>query len=434
MGVLRVERERVGPGVVAVGVQHELAAGVGGRGQGAGGDDVVQHVHVRVVLVRERVQRVHPGLYPLANLLVERAAQRVALEARHGHDARFVVVAQRGRILRQVGAAAHAQRVVLNVAVLKQQLLVVGAAAGGVVFPLIGGQKRGDGDGVEGRGAGPVGLQAVLVILLAVLQVEEAVSTFLAVVAAVGGLGRPGFAPPGGDEDDAVGPARPVDGRRGRILQHFHRRQVIGVQVVEAAVVGHPVHHQQRVVGARKGAVTADADNGGLARRGAVARHRDARRPALQGLGHVGHRHVVQRLLVHRRDGARYLAFLLHAVAHHLNLVQGLGFGGQPGVKLRRAAHRHFLLLVANRADDQSILAFGHGQGVHPRRVGGGAYRGAFHDDRDARQRLAGVRSDGARHRAAGLGPGFGRQQAAHQEGHGSEELCPPPYRPRRRV
>ena len=215
VGVGRVQRERVRAGVIAVRIQYKLTIRAIGRGQGAGGDNLVQHVHVRVLFVGERIQRIRPNFHPAPDFLVEGAAQRIALKALHRHNTRLVVVAQRGRILRVVTAAAHSQRVVLDVPFLQQLALVVGGIASVVVGALIRGQERGRGGVVHpgGRG-GPVGFELVVVVLLTVLNVKLAVGLLHAVVAAVCGFGRTAFAPTSGDEDNAVGPTSTINGRR----------------------------------------------------------------------------------------------------------------------------------------------------------------------------------------------------------------------------
>ena len=65
----------------------------------------------------------------------------------------------------------------------------------------------------------------------------------------------------GSHQDHTVGGTGAIDGCGGRILQDFHRLDVIGVQVVDATVDRHSVHDEERV-GIVNGADTTNFDLG----------------------------------------------------------------------------------------------------------------------------------------------------------------------------
>ena len=90
----------------------------------------------------------------------------------------------------------------------------------------------------------------------------------------------------GGNEDDAVGSPRTVNRARCSVLQYLDRLDVVGVEVVDAAVDWHTVHDVEGV-GIVDGAHATDADLRALARLTGSGSGGNARGHTFQGVVHA---------------------------------------------------------------------------------------------------------------------------------------------------
>ena len=164
----------------------------------------------------------------------------------------------------------------------------------------------------------------------------------------------------GGDEHDAVGTARTVDGRREGVFQNVDRLDLRRGNVADALHREAIDDVERRSVG-RERARTADADadlsvgvalRGGDLHAGHASRHR---------LGHRGHGHLLERLGVDRGDRSDHVAALHGGIAHDHHIVHGRRFVFERHVDLRLAADGDALRLHADIGDHQRLLrSVGH--------------------------------------------------------------------------
>ena len=123
------------------------------------------------------------------------------------------------------------------------------------------------------------------------------------------------FARLGRDEHDAGSRAVTVDGRRRGVLQHRHRFDVLGVDLVDVAL--DTVDQHQRLVVVGDGRHAADADRTlVLARLSRVLDHVDTRDCSLQGHRGLGDGAVFEVLDRHVLCRSQQIDFLLRAVTH----------------------------------------------------------------------------------------------------------------------
>ena len=178
----------------------------------------------------------------------------------------------------------------------------------------------------------------------------------------------------GGDQHDAVPGFGAVDGGRCGVLEHFHRRDVVGVDAADVAQT-HAVDHIERV-GRNVRRETAHTHRRRCTRGRRALNDLHAGCLALQGGLCVGNRAVLHVFGFHLRNGARHRALFLHAVAYHHHVVQFRALLGKHNVVLAGRGG-HFLAYIAYEreyegsafAHRQRIAAFGIGRGSVGRTV-----------------------------------------------------------------
>ena len=159
----------------------------------------------------------------------------------------------------------------------------------------------------------------------------------------------------GGDQHDAVGAARTVDGRRKGVFQNVDRLDFRRGDVADA-LHGESVDDIERRAVRRERTRTAhaDADFGvGISLRGRdlhtghAARHR---------LGDRGHGHLLERLGIHRGDRTHDIAAFHGGVTHDHHVVHRRRLVFEPDVDLRFAADGDALRLHTDIGDHQRLL------------------------------------------------------------------------------
>ena len=200
----------------------------------------------------------------------------------------------------------------------------------------------------------------------------------------------------GGDQQDAVGGARTVNGSRTGILQHRDVLDVRGIELVEAGVVRHQtVDDDQRFVVVHR-TDTADVDVELVVGRVAASLLDDeAGRSALQRLRQVGDGTFGDGFGLDLVHGAHRTAAGGGAVADDDHFVHQLRVFLQRHVQQRAVGHRKRLRLVA----DEREVEFGIGGAldlVFTVDTGRGSDRSTFDNDGNAEQR----RSCGVLHNA----------------------------------
>ena len=268
-------------------------------------------------------------------------------------------------------------------------------------------------------------------------------------------LGRATGPPLGLDDDDAVGRAGPIyRGRRGR-LEHLDRLELLHVQVCEPVhqriltaadagggrtgastgdgvgavgdgIVGddHPVQDEERLAGPENRRDPADLYLTAAARSAAVHRDHRARHLALERLLQRRRRSPIELLGSDLHGGCRRVAALERrrlAGYHHSLELEGILREGHHDVRLARL-HGHFLLLVADRADQEANVPRPHPDAE--RAVGRRLRHGLASDFGDRRQSHRHVphRSCHPPRHLATLGMGRQRGQAERKDG--SREHC----------
>ena len=165
----------------------------------------------------------------------------------------------------------------------------------------------------------------------------------------------------GGNDDDTVGGAGTVNGRRGGVLQDVDALDVIGIEVVDVAFDRQAVHHQQRAGLRVHGTDTADGE--------LAAVGRQARYAAFQVLQEGGAVALLDGLGTDRGDGARHLPELDFLVTRHHGSFQEILAVGQRDVKLGasrqllgngiHAEESDFHGRLLGILDEQGIIAVG---------------------------------------------------------------------------
>ena len=127
------------------------------------------------------------------------------------------------------------------------------------------------------------------------------------------------------DHDDAIRGAGAVQGGGGRVLEDGHGLDVTRGDGIDVTRIGHPVHHVQRRARRIHGADTADVDGAAVTRLAAGVDDLDTRAEALEGLGDIGSRDLLDVLLLddRRRSGEGSLG--CRTVCHDDGLVEHLG-------------------------------------------------------------------------------------------------------------
>ena len=160
----------------------------------------------------------------------------------------------------------------------------------------------------------------VVDVLLGVEHLRNPGQRLPRILEVVGQLAVAGRSFLGGDQHNAVTGLGTVDGGRRSVLQHLHRRNVVGVDTADAAQA-HAVDNIERV-GRYVRRETAHAHRRRRTRSGRGLDDLHAGRLALQGRLRIGDRTVLHVFGLHLRDGARHRALFLHAVAHYHDIVQ----------------------------------------------------------------------------------------------------------------
>ena len=220
-----------------------------------------------------------------------------------------------------------------------------------------------------------------------------------------------------GDHDDAVRGAGAVQGGGGRILEDGHGLDVTRGDGVDVTRIGHPVHHVQRRARGVHGADTADVDGTAVTRLAAGVDDLDTRAEALEGLGDIGRRNLLDVLLLddRRRSGEGSLG--CRTVRHDDGLVEHLGVIHEDDVDDPPSVDGDGLFLIAQARDGEGPVRRDRNP-ERARRVAHGIHPGvaAEHDAR-ADDRI----SCGILHRSPHFDVLCGRGQGGQQACQGSE-------------
>lgn len=204
---------------------------------------------------------------------------------------------------------------------------------------------------------------------------------------------------PGGDQHDAVGGRRAVDGRRAGVLEHRHRGDVFRVEEAERIPVdaaietqvgiieprhgggvlghGHPVDDVERGVVAARRDGAPDVDRDAAARLGRARLQVQAGRPPLQELVDRGGAHGFEPLHVHRRDGAAEVALPLRDVPDHHDVLQHLHVRHERHVDHLAPVDGDELRHVPDEGENEGVPPGRHLQAVRSVHPGGRAPVGA---------------------------------------------------------
>ena len=313
------------------------AAGIQATGRGrlvaVGGHAADPCVEVEVL------GQVHPEIDAgVVAVVVVVFQQTVMVQVAHGHH-----------VLHLLASAADAQLVLGLQGMAAQQFVqvhLVGIVVGvGTVAVLL--------DHLRRVGLGAHGHVVVFGIFIGVCQVGQFRGLAHAYRTVVGDACLAFLTLLGGDQDDAVGSARTVDGSGRGVLQHGDVVNVCRGQVAQRA--GHTVHQHQGAGRSAERAHTADADGAGfLSGITAALCDGDAGHQTGEHVGHIGHGARLHGLAVDGGDGADDVHLLLDAVAHYDYFVQHFGVFLQRNVVLGSAGfHRQGLGGVAHIADLQ---------------------------------------------------------------------------------
>ena len=192
----------------------------------------------------------------------------------------------------------------------------------------------------------------------------------------------------GGDHNHAVGAAGAVQSVRSGVLEDGHRLDVVRVQVVQVAFIGHAVHNPERLLAGVDRTETADADRGGLAEISRRAGGLHTGHAADQSRRHVGGLHLGN--LIRFYDGSRTgeSLFLCRTEGHDDHIVDRLrillhrdvdpGFSGDRQLLRLKTDKRHHERAV--HRSRKRILAG---------RVGRGPQRGPIYNDGRACNRMS---------------------------------------------
>ena len=432
--VFVVEERRLRRGVVPLDRRTVLVIGVHRGRIGQGARDGVALVGIGFG-VRAREVDAEAGREPLGDLRVEIALEVHAVIPRREGHALVVGIAQAGRIAHPFAAAVDPQVVVLPPGPVVEQILPVGVA-------VHDGPRRIDRVGhraVAGRqhvGLGIVVARRELVVgsvadtcrvasvqvaqrirnarrhaevfghgrtdhLDVLARIEEVDLGLGVLIGPVGLEGDPRrlvvAAALGGHQDDAVRCLGAVDGRRGGILQHVDRRDVVGVDGREVALDA--VDQHQRRVGAVDRRTAADLVGEAAAGREVGLRDAQAGDLALEALARAGDGDVRERLAVELGHGRGDRTPRLFAVAHDHHFVHGDPVGREHHLHLAaRRRDRDLLRHVTDERHGERGSAGRHVQRELAVDIGGGTRLRTLHDDRGSDDGAARIVGDAARH------------------------------------
>ena len=221
---------------------------------------------------------------------------------------------------------------------------------------------------------------------------------------------------PGGDEDDAGGAARTVDGGRGGVLQDGDFLDGFRSDGLKGALDA--VHQDERGVAALQGGDAAEHDGGGGGRVAVALGDVQAGHLALDELGGVADVTGEEVLALDRGDGGGDIALTLRAVADDDRIVQGQDIGFQGKVDPGAPLDGHFQGLEADGGHRDDGVRLDTRDPVRAVQVGHVARRGAGDQDARADNRLAGGLADRSGNGQVSLcGSGDGEQeQGARQD------------------
>ena len=185
----------------------------------------------------------------------------------------------------------------------------------------------------------------------------------------------------GGDHNHAVGAAGAVQSVRSGVLEYGHRLDVVRVQVVQVAFIGHAVHNPERLLAGVDRTEAADTNRGGRAEVSRRAGGLHTRHAADQRRRHVGSLHLGN--LIRLYDGGRTGERLLlgRTVGHDHHAFDLGGVLPERDVDAGLVADRDFLGLVAQVGDDERGVGRDVRQGVVSVDVRRDALRSALHEN-----------------------------------------------------
>ena len=335
--------------------QDLISEAVEGRDQRIALEDR-REVHGDAVACRANALRARSRVQPWPNILVEIHPQRRTVERVVPGNTIHVEQRSANVVVRVVGAAGKIDVVVLLVARARAHREPIGVHALLEVRKLGGGQylvAR-----LRRRGARTHALEVV-----ELLRVHERRHVRDVLRAHVAGVRQPrlaGKAFARRHENDAVRSARAVDGRGGGVLQHLHRRDVVRVQLRQAAVVWNAVHHDERRGARRDGIPSANLDVETRLRARTCRRHGHAGHRALERLNEIGVRLLLEPVLTHAHHRAGDVAALLRAVADDDDFRERDGCSHEAHVDGASATERDFLPRIAEAGDDERGVRIGH--------------------------------------------------------------------------
>ena len=285
--------------------------------------------------------RVHAHGQPILHLvfgidLADQATEDILVAL---DDTVIVRIGQGSVELGPVVAAFHAHGVALLVAGLQHVVGPLGVRLAVVI------------EAVRGRRAGQHHIVHILLRVHHLGQVRDILDRVLEVVehaagALLAGLRR--------DEHDTVTGFDTIDGGGGGILQDFDGGDGLRIQVADVIDLEAVHDHQRGRPGIR--GITADLDGGGGTRRTGSVHDLDAGRLALQGLGDIRGRTVLQVGLLHGSDGARDVALALDAVTDDDGFLQEFSVFRQDDVDDGTAGHGDRLRCVADAGIDEGSI------------------------------------------------------------------------------
>ena len=241
----------------------------------------------------------------------------------------------------------------------------------------------------DGGLAAEVGVEAVVVVhpLLRAGELRQAGRADHAGLGLEGDLRFGLGAALGGDEDDTVGAADTVEGRRGRILEDGEGCDVLRVDEVHVAF--HTVDEHQRLAVGAEGVHTADPEVSAGARLTGLLHDDDTGQFTGEGGGQLADGHL-ELFHVDRGDGTDDGGLALGTVGDHDNFLQHVGLRHELDADVGLLAHGNFLVGVADEAGDEDVAGL-HMDGEAAVRVGHSAAGFALDGHAGAGKRLAGL-------------------------------------------
>ena len=200
-----------------------------------------------------------------------------------------------------------------------------------------------------------------------------------------------GFSLLGGNQDNAVGTSRAINGGGGGVFEDFNRLNIVDVELRHVVGLKTVNHIEWLVLGAhRRG--SAHPHRHAAAGFQGVLPHLYARGAPFKKLRHVAYHARLNVVGFQRGDGAGQIALLRHAIAHHNHIFQRQLVGAHRNVEpaARRYFHHH---LLRGHAEERKLqrLACTHGNAVLSFNIGHGALARALDFHRNAGERLATV-------------------------------------------